>query len=173
MKELNISAEELVDHISTLGSIDANGYTSKSLSEIESQFENIDSIVSDLVDNGKLSVENMQKLLEEFPEMIKYLGEGKDLLEAMEELQKDQAELQFASIKNTIAENEENYTERLSKRDKFQYVKHSAENSMKQQRKYMELADDIRDKNLGVSVHTINNTGTTPEQTLELIMSMI
>ena len=37
----------------------------------------------------------------------------------------------------------------------------------------MELADDIRDKNLGISVHTINNTGTTPEQTLELIMSMI
>ena len=107
-------AEALSKHISTLGSIDANGYTSKSLSEIESQFENIDSIVSDLVDNGKLSVENMQKLLEEFPEMIKYLGEGKDLLEAMEELQKDQAELQFASIKNTIAESEENYTEFLS-----------------------------------------------------------
>ena len=111
-------AEALSKHISTLGSIDANGYTSKSLSEIESQFENIDSIVSDLVDNGKLSVENMQKLLEEFPEMIKYLGEGKDLLEAMEELQKDQAELQFASIKNTIAENEENYTEFLSTLEK-------------------------------------------------------
>ena len=72
-----------------------------------------------------------------------------------------------------LATNEENYAKRLSKRDKFQYIKHSAENSMKQQRKYMELADDIRDKNLGISVHTINNTGTTPEQTLELIMSMI
>lgn len=111
-------AEALTKHISTLGSIDANGYTSKSLSEIESQFKDIDSIVSDLVDNGKLSVENMQKLLKEFPEMIKYLGEGKDLLEAMEELQKDQAELQFASIKNTIAENEENYTEFLSTLEK-------------------------------------------------------
>lgn len=114
VEKTDVLAEELVNHMSTLGSIDANGYTSKSLSEIESQFENIDSIVSDLTDNGKLSVENMQKLLEEFPEMIKYLGEGKDLLEAMEELQKDQAELQFASIKNTIAESEENYTEFLS-----------------------------------------------------------
>lgn len=114
VEKTDVLAEVLTKHMSTLGSIDANGYTSKSLSEIESQFENIDSIVSDLVDNGKLSVENMQKLLEEFPEMIKYLGEGKDLLEAMEELQKDQAELQFASIKNTIAESEENYTEFLS-----------------------------------------------------------
>ena len=118
VEKTDVLAEALVKHMSTLGSIDANGYTSKSLSEIESQFENINSIVSDLVDNGKLSVENMQKLLEEFPEMIKYLGEGKDLLEAMEELQKDQAELQFASIKNTIAENEENYTEFLSTLEK-------------------------------------------------------
>lgn len=114
VEKTDVLAEALTKHMSTLGSIDTNGYTSKSLSEIKSQFEDIDSIVSDLVDNGKLSVENMQKLLEEFPEMIKYLGEGKDLLEAMEELQKDQAELQFASIKNTIAESEENYTEFLS-----------------------------------------------------------
>ena len=33
-----------------------------------------------------------------------------------------------------LATNKENYEKRINKRDKFQYVKHSAENSMKQQR---------------------------------------
>ena len=103
-------AQTLSQHISTLGSIDINGYTTKTLDEITAQFSTIDSIVSDLSDNGKLSAENMQSLLENFPEMIRYLSDGQSLLEAMEDLQKDQATLQLASIKNTIATNEESYS---------------------------------------------------------------
>lgn len=103
-------AQTLSQHISTLGSIDINGYTTKTLDEITAQFSTIDSIVSDLSDNGKLSAENMQSLLEDFPEMIRYLSDGQSLLEAMEDLQRDQATLQLASIKNTIATNEESYS---------------------------------------------------------------
>ena len=42
---------------------------------------------------------------------------------------------------------------------------------MKQQRIYLEIADELREK--GIHVITINNTGTSVEQSADLIVDMI
>ena len=66
------------------------------------------------------------------------------------------------------------YEKRLEHRGKkCEYIKYNSDESMKQQRVYMELMDKIRDKELGVNVVNLNNTGLKKEQTLELIMKMI
>lgn len=70
--------------------------------------------------------------------------------------------------------NKQEYEKRLNNRgNKYEYIKYNSSESMKQQRVYMELMDNLREKDLGINIINLNNTGTTPEQTLELIMSMI
>ena len=71
-----------------------------------------------------------------------------------------------------LATNREEYEKRLIERGKkTEYIKYSADESMKQQRKYLEIADELREK--GIHVITINNTGTSVEQSADLIIDMI
>lgn len=68
-----------------------------------------------------------------------------------------------------LATSKEEYERRLNKRDKYEYIKMSSENSMKQQREYLDLFFDLKDK--GFNIHVINNTNTSKEQTVNLIIS--
>lgn len=70
--------------------------------------------------------------------------------------------------------NKDEYEKRLKFRGKkCEYIKYSANESMAQQRTYMKLMDTLREKDLGVNIVNLNNTGTTKEQTLELILGII
>ena len=69
-----------------------------------------------------------------------------------------------------LAANKQDYEERL-KRDKAQYIEHSVENSIKQQREYMKVFDEINVPN--VHKHVINNSGFTAEQTVDTILSYL
>ena len=111
---LGIDIHELADHASTLGSIDANGYNSKSLSEIETQFEDIENIVNDLTDNSTISAENVEKIIEDFPELVKYLDDSDKLLEKFQSLQGDKSKSQVASLKRSFAESDEVYKSLLN-----------------------------------------------------------
>lgn len=111
---LGIDIHELADHTSTLGSIDANGYNSKSLSEIETQFEDIENIVNDLTDNSTISAENVEKIIEDFPELVKYLDDSDKLLEKFQSLQGDKSKSQVASLKRSFAESDEVYKSLLN-----------------------------------------------------------
>lgn len=71
-----------------------------------------------------------------------------------------------------LATSREEYEKRLTNRGKkTEYIKYSSDESMKQQREYMKITDELREK--GIHAITINNTGTSIEQTCDLILSMI
>ena len=71
-----------------------------------------------------------------------------------------------------LATNRDEYEKRLIERGKkTEYIKYSADESMKQQRIYLEIADELREK--GIHVIMINNTGTSVEQSADLIIDMI
>lgn len=57
---------------------------------------------------------------------------------------------------------------RLGKREKFELVEHSIKEAKEQQRKYLEIADELREKGLSVSVY--NNSGMSKKDLCKLIM---
>ena len=68
-----------------------------------------------------------------------------------------------------LASNPDEFERRLSVREKFQYVKHSVEESIKQQREYLCIADELRESDLEVRV--VNNGGLSQEDLYKLIVT--
>lgn len=68
-----------------------------------------------------------------------------------------------------LASNPNEYERRLSKRDKFEYVKHTKEEALAQQKQYLLIADELRDK--GFDVEVINNSGITKQQLCDYVIS--
>ena len=68
-----------------------------------------------------------------------------------------------------LASNPDEFERRLSVRKKFQYVKHSVEESIKQQREYLCIADELRESDLEVRV--VNNGGLSQEDLYKLIVT--
>ena len=150
---LGIDIHELADHASTLGSIDANGYNSKSLSEIETQFEDIENIVNDLTDNSTISAENVEKIIEDFPELVKYLDDSDKLLEKFQSLQGDKSKSQVASLKRSFAESDEVYKSLLndtkfSDNEYFDKIIDQKLGMFKNGRKFTEFMNTIYDKDV-------------------------
>lgn len=150
---LGIDIHELADHASTLGSIDANGYNSKSLSEIETQFEDIENIVNDLTDNSTISAENVEKIIEDFPELVKYLDDSDKLLEKFQSLQGDKSKLQVASLKRSFAESDEVYKSLLndtkfSDNEDFDKITEQRLGMFKNGRKLTEFMNTIYNKDI-------------------------
>jgi hypothetical protein len=103
---LGIQVEELIKNISVLGDIDVFGRTSKSLPKVTEQFKLIDTVISDIRDNGLVTAENLDALLKEFPELIRYVGQefnGETLLDVLEDAGKFKASKYMASLENTLA----------------------------------------------------------------------
>ena len=55
--------------MSLLGDFDQFGRVSKSVSELSKDFADIDKILLDINKDGTISMENLAKLLESFPEL--------------------------------------------------------------------------------------------------------
>ena len=68
-----------------------------------------------------------------------------------------------------LATTKQEFEKRLGKRNKFELIDHTTNEAIKQQRTYLEIGDELR--NAGLEVHTINNTGLTKTQTLNLILN--
>ena len=68
-----------------------------------------------------------------------------------------------------LASNPNEYQRRLVKRNKFEYVEHSVEEALKQQKQYLLIADELRNAHMDVRVY--NNSGMNKEQLLNLVMT--
>ena len=68
-----------------------------------------------------------------------------------------------------LASNPNEYERRLEKRNKFEYVEHSVEEALKQQKQYLLIADELRNAHMDVRVY--NNSGLNKEQLLNLVMT--
>ena len=68
-----------------------------------------------------------------------------------------------------LASNPNEYERRLGKRNKFEYVKHSVDEALKQQKQYLLIADELRNAHIDVRVY--NNSGLNKEQLLNLVMT--
>ena len=60
---------------------------------------------------------------------------------------------------------------RLGKREKFEFVEHTVKEAKEQQRKYLEMASELRERGLSVSV--VNNAGLTKKQLCQYVMENI
>ena len=68
-----------------------------------------------------------------------------------------------------LASNPNEYERRLGKRNKFEYVEHSVEEALRQQKQYLLIADELRNAHMDVRVY--NNSGLNKEQLLNLVMT--
>ena len=68
-----------------------------------------------------------------------------------------------------ITSNPSEYERRLGRRDKFEYVKHTVDEALKQQRTYMLLSDELREKHIPVEV--INNSGISKKQLCDYVVN--
>ena len=67
-----------------------------------------------------------------------------------------------------LASSKQEFEKRLSRRSKFELVKHNVEEAMKQQKEYLKMADELR--NLGFDVAIYNNSGMDKKDLCKLIM---
>ena len=67
-----------------------------------------------------------------------------------------------------LASNPNEYERRLGKRNKFEYVEHSVEEALKQQKQYLLIADELRNAHMDVEV--INNSGVTKQQLCNYVL---
>ena len=67
-----------------------------------------------------------------------------------------------------LASNPNEYERRLGKRNKFEYVEHSVDEALKQQKQYLLIADELRNK--GFDVEVINNSGVTKQQLCNYVL---
>lgn len=111
---LGVSVETLVENISILGDINSFGQTEKSLSEIETQFEHIDAISQDLSDNGMISAENLETLINEFPELVQYVDDFDTLLSKLQDMGDLKTIKIQASIAGSIADSDKVFEEFIS-----------------------------------------------------------
>lgn len=105
-KNFGLTIDQLIDNISFLGDIDIFGRTSKTLPQITEQFELIDNVVTDIRDNGLITAANLDALLQQFPELIRYVGQtfnGKTLQDVLEDAGKLKMRKYMASLENTLA----------------------------------------------------------------------
>lgn len=110
--------EEFIDNIDILGSLDIFGRTDKSLPEIFSQFELIDNVISDIKENGKVSIENLDSLLQIRPEFARYVGEdtaNEELLKALEDSSKFKINMYQAALSKILATSEVKFEEYVKK----------------------------------------------------------
>lgn len=117
-KNFGATIEELIDNIDILGSLDIFGRTDKSLPEIFSQFELIDNVISDIKENGKVSIENLDSLLQIMPELARYVGEdtsNEELLKALENSAKFKINMYQASLSKILATSEVKFEEYVKK----------------------------------------------------------
>ena len=68
-----------------------------------------------------------------------------------------------------LTSNPNEYERRLGRRDKFEYVKHTVDEALKQQRIYMLLSDELREKHIPVEV--INNSGISKKQLCDYVVN--
>ena len=68
-----------------------------------------------------------------------------------------------------LASNPNEYERRLGKRNKFEYIEHSVEEALKQQKQYLLIADELRNAHMDVRVY--NNSGLNKAQLLNLVMT--
>ena len=70
-----------------------------------------------------------------------------------------------------LSSNPADFESRFDKRNKFQYVNHSTEEALKQQRQYLLIADELREK--GIDVTVFNNSGFNANQLVDIVLSSI
>ena len=105
--ELVDNVSWLIDNMSLLGDFDQFGRVSKSVSELSKDFVDIDKILLDINKDGTISMENLAKLLESFPELAQYIDDFDALKEALANLNQLKTEKLIGSIKNTLLDNNE------------------------------------------------------------------
>ena len=105
--ELVDNVSWLIDNMSLLGDFDQFGRVSKSVSELSKDFVDIDKILLDINKDGTISMENLAKLLESFPELAQYIDDFDALKEALANLNQLKTEKLIGSIKTTLLDNNE------------------------------------------------------------------
>ena len=109
-----ISLEKLIENIEVFSDIDMLGHTSKKLTDVQSDFETLSNAMSDLRDNGRLTTENLQALIEQYPDTILPIlndttKTSEDLLSRIEDIYELQAVKTSAPIKTALDNNSKVY----------------------------------------------------------------
>ena len=112
---LGISVETLIENISLLGNIDTFGQTEKSLSEIETKYTNLSALSQDINDNGMISIENLETLINEFPELVQYVDDFDTLLSKLQDMGNLKTIEIQASIKGSLANSDKIFEDFIDK----------------------------------------------------------
>jgi DNA repair ATPase RecN len=59
--------------------------TSKTLAQVQDQYQTINDAITDINDNGKISADNLEAVLKAYPNLIQYLGDTDTLMEKLNE----------------------------------------------------------------------------------------
>ena len=81
--------------------------TSKTLTDIQAQYQDINDAITDINDNGKISSDNLEKILETYPHLIQYLGDTDTMLEKLNIAAGTYDTKVIASIKGKITGNKD------------------------------------------------------------------
>lgn len=76
--------------------------TSKTLTQVQEQYQTINDAITDINDNGKISAENLEKVLDAYPNLIQYLGDTDTLMKHLNDGQATQGAKIVASLKGKI-----------------------------------------------------------------------
>lgn len=108
--DIKTSKEDLqsyLDKMDLVGNINLRFQTDESLQDIESNFSNLDKILSDIGDDGKLSLENLGTLIDKYGDsVIDVLDDSDKLKERIEELQGTKFDNVTASLTKTFGDSE-------------------------------------------------------------------
>jgi predicted nuclease with TOPRIM domain len=76
--------------------------TSKTLKQVQTQYQTINDAITDINDNGKISADNLEKVLDAYPDLIQYLGDTDTLLEHLNDGASTYGAKIIASLKGKI-----------------------------------------------------------------------
>ena len=105
-KQLNVDIEYLIDNMELFGSIDPFFRTTKSLTEMETIFDNLYSVIDDIREDGTITAENLQIALENYPdELLPLINDAEAFADKVEELYSSKQILMAAPIKTALDQN--------------------------------------------------------------------
>lgn len=109
-KSLNVEMEYLIENMDLFGSIDPFFRTNKSLTEMESTFDNLYNIIDDIREDGKLTAEHLQMALETYPdELLPLINDAEAFANKVQDLYSNKSVLMAAPIKTALDQNTKIY----------------------------------------------------------------
>ena len=117
---LNVTVQEIIDHLDTLGMIDGNGVLNSTFANVEAKFATLTEAITSLNQSGRLDAQTLDSLFTEFPDMMgkflaRYEGDAvnaKNLSEFISKESKYQIQQQNAVGANYILNNSSWFTEK-------------------------------------------------------------